>query len=60
MSQQHANLLHKIDQQQKIIAFLQQQHLQNTGYQVALPQSWQDFLSFLKKPAKKLKKLVNF
>jgi len=41
-----ANLLNQISQQKKIIHFLQEKHLESTGYQVPLPQSWQEFLSF--------------
>lgn len=39
-------LINQIDQQKKIIQYLQEQHLKNTGYSVALPQSWSEFLDF--------------
>ena len=44
MSSQN-NLLNQINEQKKIIHYLQEKHLENTGYQVPLPQSWQEFLS---------------
>lgn len=38
------NMISILQQQKKIINYLQEQHLKNTGYEVSLPQSWSEFL----------------
>jgi hypothetical protein len=36
-------LINQIDQQKRIIKYLQEQHLKNTGYSAPIPQAWSEF-----------------